>query len=302
MAGRKNSFDAFLPVGPFKKLILIVNLSWLWTTAWFDLGRWELSSDLLTAASSGKVRQSSKTWHKGWLAAAAWPRYRVETSHSIPCCPQSDDHVTSCHTFIQFLELKTMNSIDKKPPLPKKKHALPRRLTTETRISTERLPRGPTPTISQSSARTRKCLRVEMSRAEVLEHPCVCNSSPSLFFLPRPQAAPSAMHQQAKVWRPIWSRTERFTMNACYKWPSKLQKAALTIRNCSTRSFFVSLPVRCCKYGSSPVCAWWLLVLTLHLTHQWDYRHEMLQNLGCRTPFRSDILSIQFCLILQNMC
>lgn len=167
----------------------------------------------------------------------------------------------SCHTFIQFLELKTMNSIDKKPPLPKKAHALPRRLTTETRISTERLPRGPTPTISQSSARTRKRLRVEMSRAEVLEHPCVCNSSPSLFFLPRPQAAPSAMHQQAKVWRPMWSRTERFTMNACYKWPSKLQKAALTIRNCSTRSFFVSLPVRCCKYGSSPVCAWWLLVL-----------------------------------------
>ena len=79
----------------------------------------------------------------------------------------------------------------------KKKHALPRRLTTETRISTERLPRGPTPTISQSSARTRKGLRVEMSRAEVLEHPCVCNSSPSLFFLTRPQAAPSAMHQSA---------------------------------------------------------------------------------------------------------
>lgn len=72
-----------------------------------------------------------------------------------------------------------MNSIDKKPPLPlpKKAHALPRRLTTETRISTERLPRGPTPTISQSSARTRKRLRVDMSRAEVLEHPCVCNSS-----------------------------------------------------------------------------------------------------------------------------
>ena len=86
-------------------------------------------------------------------------------------------------------------------------------------------------------------------------------SSPSLFFLTRPPAAPSAMHQQAKVWRPIWSRTERFTMNACYKRPSKLQKAAFTIRNCSTRSFFVSLPVRCCKYGSSPVCAWWLLVL-----------------------------------------